>query len=405
MTEIAELNSATYPTISRKLLIGLSAGAGFSVASIYYNQPLVSVLAQTFHLNVNQVGLIPTLTQIGYALGILLLVPLGDSVDRKKLIIAKSFMLALSLALCALSHSFGSLLLISLGIGVLATTAQDIVPATAVLANPAQRGKTVGSVMTGLLLGILLSRVFSGVMGEYLGWRSVFVGSALLVALLGCYLCKVMPELKPESRLSYPQVMASLWPLWRNYPRLRQAALAQGALSVAFSAFWSVLAIYLSDHYSLGSAAAGAFGLAGAAGAIAAPLAGARADRIGAPKVILVSIGIVILSFLGMSFALILPLHWQLLVLIICVITFDFGLNATLISHQSIIYSLHEHSRGRLNSLLFTCVFIAMALGSSIGSYAYMHWHWIGVIVLALISSVIALLIRFVKTDASHAAL
>lgn len=405
MTEIAELNSATYPTISRKLLIGLSAGAGFSVASIYYNQPLVSVLAKAFHLNVNQVGLIPTLTQIGYALGILLLVPLGDSVDRKKLIIAKSFMLALSLVLCALSHSFGSLLLISLGIGALATTAQDIVPATAVLADPAQRGKTVGSVMTGLLLGILLSRVFSGVMGEYLGWRSVFVGSALLVALLGCYLYKVMPELKPVRRLSYPQVMASLWPLWRNYPRLRQAALAQGALSVAFSAFWSVLAIYLSDHYSLGSAVAGAFGLAGAAGAIAAPLAGAWADRIGAPKVILISIGIVILSFLGMSFALILPLHWQLLVLIICVITFDFGLNATLISHQSIIYSLHEHSRGRLNSLLFTCVFIAMALGSSIGSYAYMHWHWIGVIALALISSVIALLIRFVKTDAPHVAL
>lgn len=243
----------------------LALGAGFSVASIYYAQPLLPLMGANLHLTVEGMGLVPTLTQAGYALGILFLLPLGDRHDRRRLILVKSALLALLLLLCSLTGQLSSLLVVSLLIGMAATMAQDIVPAAAILPRRASR-KMVGTVMTGLLLGILLSRTVSGVVGAVFGWRVMYQTAAVSVALIGLVMWRVLPRFAVHSTLSYPQLMASMAHLWQRYPALRRAALAQGALSIAFSAFWSTLAVMLSEHYHMGSAVAGGFGIAGAAG-------------------------------------------------------------------------------------------------------------------------------------------
>lgn len=381
-------------TLPLKQLFGLSVGAGFSVASIYYSQPIIGLLSQAFHLKVSDVGLVPTLTQIGYALGILFLVPLGDIINRKKLILSKLILLCGALWLCSLTTTFPYLLITSLLIGIVATSAQDIVLASTAISPPNQRGKSVGIVMTGLLFGILLSRVFSGIIGQFWGWEAIFQIAASSIALLIVYFWFSLPTMPAQNTLTYKQVMGSLKPLWQQFPRLRQAVIAQGLLSVAFSAFWTTLAIFLFHNYGLGSATAGSFGLAGAAGAIAAPLAGGLSDRLGASKIILFSISVVILSFIAMLFIPLLATHLQIAFLVICVILFDFGINSTLVSHQSIVYSLKPEARGRLNSILFTFVFIGMATGSALGGYLYEHVGWNGVLILAIVTPLMALIVR-----------
>lgn len=341
----------------------LALGAGFSVASIYYAQPLLPLMGANLHLTVEGMGLVPTLTQAGYALGILFLLPLGDRHDRRRLILVKSALLALLLLLCSLTGQLSSLLVVSLLIGMAATMAQDIVPAAAILAPAGKQGKMVGTVMTGLLLGILLSRTVSGVVGAVFGWRVMYQAAAVSVALIGLVMWRVLPRFAIHSTLSYPQLMASMAHLWQRYPALRRAALAQGALSVAFSAFWSTLAVMLSEHYHMGSAVAGGFGIAGAAGALAAPLAGGLADKFGAGKVTQMGAALVTVSFALMFILPLLPLHGQLALIALSAIGFDLGLQSSLVAHQNLVYGLEPQARGRLNALLFTVVFIGMSLG------------------------------------------
>lgn len=387
-----------------KQLLGLSVGAGFSVASIYYSQPIIGLLSHAFQLKISEVGLVPTLTQIGYALGIFFLVPLGDMINRKKLIITKLALLCGALGLCSLSATFPNLLITSLLIGILATTAQDIVLASAAIAPPSQRGKSVGIVMTGLLSGILLSRVFSGIIGQFWGWEAIFQLAAASIMMLMVYFWVSLPTMPAQNTLTYQQIMRSLKPLWHQYPQLRQSVIAQGLLSVAFSAFWTTLAVFLLHNYNLGSATAGLFGLAGAAGAIAAPLAGGLADRLGANKILLLTISIVIVSFIAMFLIPLLAIHFQIAFLVVCVILFDFGINASLVSHQTIVYSLQPEARGRLNSILFTFVFIGMAIGSAFGGYLYQHVGWNGILVLAIVTPLIALIVRLKPNTRTHTA-
>lgn len=375
----------------------LALGAGFSVASIYYAQPLLPLMGANLHLTVEGMGLVPTLTQAGYALGILFLLPLGDRHDRRRLILVKSALLALLLLLCSLTGQPSSLLVVSLLIGMAATMAQDIVPAAAILAPAGKQGKMVGTVMTGLLLGILLSRTVSGVVGAVFGWRVMYQAAAVSVALIGLVMWRVLPRFAIHSTLSYPQLMASMAHLWQRYPALRRAALAQGALSVAFSAFWSTLAVMLSEHYHMGSAVAGGFGIAGAAGALAAPLAGGLADKFGAGKVTQMGAALVTVSFALMFILPLLPLHGQLALIALSAIGFDLGLQSSLVAHQNLVYGLEPQARGRLNALLFTVVFIGMSLGSVLGSKLYVLAGWNGVVTLAVVSGAIALAIRLLE--------
>ncbi|WP_436872999.1 MFS transporter [Kosakonia sacchari] len=376
------------------VIFALALGAGFSVAAIYYSQPLLPLMGSDLHLTVNGMGLVPTLTQAGYALGILFLLPLGDRHDRRRLILVKSAALALLLLACSMTSHLPSLLVVSLLLGMAATMAQDIVPAAAILAPEGRQGKMVGTVMTGLLLGILLSRTVSGFVGAAFGWRIMYQLAAVSIALIGVLMWSVLPRFATHSTLSYPALMKSMAHLWQRYPALRRAAFAQGFLSIAFSAFWSTLALMLLEKYQLGSAVAGTFGIAGAAGALAAPLAGGLADKVGAEKVTQLGAGLVTVSFALMFLLPVLPPHGQLALIALSAVGFDLGLQSSLVAHQNLVYGLEPQARGRLNALLFTGVFIGMALGSALGSKLYSVASWQGVVMLATVSGLVALLIR-----------
>ncbi|MBL5967418.1 MFS transporter [Lelliottia amnigena] len=392
------MNTVIATQTRRWTIFILAIGAGFSVASIYYAQPLLPLMGADLHLSIAGMGLVPTLTQTGYALGILFLLPLGDRHDRRALILFKSAALALFLLGCSLTEQLHSLLFTSLLIGMAATMAQDIVPAAAILAPEGKQGKTVGTVMTGLLLGILLSRTVSGVVGEAFGWRVMYQLAAASIAIIGVVMWAVLPRFAIHSTLSYPALLRSMEHLWRRYPALRRAALAQGFLSIAFSAFWSTLAVMLLDRYHLGSAVAGGYGIAGAAGALAAPLAGGLADRLGAGKVTQLGAALVTVSFALMFLMPALGTSGQLILIAISAVGFDLGLQSSLVAHQNLVYSLEPQARGRLNALLFTVIFIGMALGSALGSKVYAMVGWPGVVALATVCGAIALLIRLIES-------
>jgi len=372
----------------------MAAGAGFSVASLYYSQPMLGLIAQDLAAGERAVGLVPTLTQLGYALGILLLAPLGDRFDRRNLILLKSVLLALALGAAALAGQLPGLLVASLLVGLMATLAQDIVPAAAVLAPDAQRGQVVGRVMTGLLLGILLSRVVSGVVAEAWGWRVQFGLAALSVLAMGAVMARALPHFAATSTLRYPALLGSLLALWREQPQLRRAVASQSLLAVSFSAFWSTLALMLHARLGLGSAAAGAFGIAGAAGALAAPVAGRFADRLGSPAVARLAIAVALVGFALLLVDSWLPAVALLPLLVVSALLFDFGFQSALVAHQTLVYGLVPPARSRLNALLFTGMFIGMAGGGALGSLALAQWGWHGVAWLATICAGGSLLIR-----------
>lgn len=350
--------------LSPMLTLLLATATGLAVASIYYVQPLLGLLSSQFGVGSASIGLLPTLTQLGYAAAILLLSPLGDRFDRRRIILVKAVALVAALAFAAVAPGFAALALASVAIGLTGTLAQDLVPAAATLAPEAERGKRVGQVMTGLLLGILLSRVAAGSLAALAGWRAVYASAAVAVALLIPLLWRALPRFVPATQASYGELLASMGRLWLAHAPLRRAALAQGLLSVAFSAFWSTLALVLAGpDYGQGSAVAGAFGLAGAAGALAAPLAGSLADRRGPQAVIRVAALLVFLSFTVQALA-----PASLLLLVVVAVVFDLGVQAALVSHQSVVYSLDPASRSRLNAVLVSGMFVGMATGAALGS-------------------------------------
>lgn len=374
----------------------LATGAGLSVASLYYSQPMLGILAADIGVSALDIGFVPTLTQLGYAAGILLLAPLGDRHDRRIIILIKAALLVISLLAAAVAPSLGILLAASLAIGITATLAQDIVPAAATLAHASRRGKVVGSVMTGLLLGILLSRVVSGFVAEHFGWRSMFVLAAVGVAIIGIAAWRSLPRFSPTTSMTYPALLGSLIELLRRHVTLRRAALSQGLLSLGFSAFWSTLAVMLhGEPFHMGSAVAGAFGLAGAVGALAAPVAGHLADRRGPELVTRVGAAVTALFFAIMCLSPLLSATAQLWLLGIGAAGFDLGVQTTLIAHQSIVYGIDSGARSRLNAVLFVSMFIGMAAGAALGSTLLAQWGWFAVTGMATISALAALAVRF----------
>lgn len=382
------------PQPSRSLVALLASGAGFAVAALYYSQPLLGVLGTQMHADQRLLGLVPTFTQLGYALGILLLAPLGDRFDRKRIILMKAAALTLALLASGAATAMPMLLASSLAVGMSATMAQDIVPAAAAIASDEHRGKAVGTVMTGLLLGILLSRVVSGTVGEHFGWRAMYFGAAASIVMVAAACWRGLPDFAPTTSLRYASLLASMGRLWSKYPDLRRAAFSQGLLFMAFGAFWSTLALMLHDQFHLGSQAAGLFGLAGAAGALAAPLAGRLADRRGAEVVTRFGASLAAVSFAAMGLGPWLTSGAQIALIALSAIGFDFGSQAALIAHQTIVYGVEPPARSRLNALFFTCLFICMASGAALGAHALATWGWQGVVVLSTLASFGALLVR-----------
>lgn len=372
--------------------------SGTAVATLYYAQPMLAVMGEGLGASAASLGALPMLTQLGYAAGILFLAPLGDGIDRRKIVLLKASVLLLALLGAALSRSLGPMLVFSFAVGLAATLAQDSVSAAATLAPDASRGKVVGTVMSGLLLGILLSRVLSGAAAERFGWRASYYGAAASIALVLGLVWRFLPRVPTSAKLDYPALMKSIGNLWLRHADLRRAALAQGLISVGFSAFWSTLALMLAaPPFRLGSAVAGAFGVAGAAGALIAPAAGRLADKWGSDSVARLGSALTAASFGLLALAPALPPRMQLWLIALAVVGFDLGVQSSLVAHQTIVYRLDSAARSRLNAVLFTVIFVGMAVGSGLGGFCLSHWGWSGVVFLAIASSVAALVVRLAK--------
>ncbi|MDE1916797.1 MAG: MFS transporter [Sphingomonadales bacterium] len=363
----------------------MAAATGLAVANIYYNQPMLGLIEAD--LPGTAAGFVPTVTQLGYALGLFLLVPLGDLVERRGLILAQFIALALALVAAAMAPSGPALLVGSLMVGTLATVAQQIVPLAAHVAPEIRRGAVIGKVMAGLLLGILLSRTLAGFVAQQAGWRSMFwLGVPLAVS--AAVLSRVMlPVSRPESSLSYPRLLASLWHLWRDLPVLRRATLTQGLLFAAFSAFWSMLALQV-QHLGHGPSVAGLFGIVGAVGVLAAPAAGHLADRQGPSAAI---VGGTVLTIAGWAIT---GLLHGLTGLALGCIVLDLAVQGALISHQHLVFALRPDARARLNTLFMGGMFLGGAAGSALALVAWRAMAWPGVCLLGGALAAVAFLVR-----------
>jgi predicted MFS family arabinose efflux permease len=347
----------------------MAIACGVAVANAYYNQPLLGIMEAAFPGQVAVTGLVPTATQLGFAAGLLLLVPLGDRFERRRLILMQLAALTLSLAAAALAPNAWSLVIASALVGAASSVAQQIVPFAAELAEPGRRGATIGTVMSGLLCGILFGRVLSGAVGGTYGWRAVFWLGLLLTAAVSLLVAAVLPRSHSTTQERYGALLKSLAILWRDEPDLRQATIIQACLFGSFSALWTILALQLDAQYHLGAEIAGLFGVVGAVGVLFAPIAGKIADRKGPHAVI--GLGSVIMLASWVAFGV-----WGMMIgLVVGVILLDFGEQGALVSNQNVIYGLRPEARNRLNTVFMGGMFVGGAVGSAGASLA---WHLAG---------------------------
>ncbi|WP_216859192.1 MFS transporter [Hymenobacter citatus] len=365
----------TQPPIAPALVWLMAITCGLVVANLYYNQPLLVEISDTFGITEGRASLVATATQVGYTLGLLFMVPLGDKLEQKKLIILQLLGAAACLVVVAVAPSFGIMLLASLLTGLFSSVPQLLMPLAAHLANDQERGRVVGKVMSGLLIGILLSRTISGYVGAHFGWRTMFWAAAATMVVLSAVLFLMLPRHQPLFSGSYKDLLRSLGKLTREQPLLRRSALVGACMFAGFSAFWTTLVFFLeSPAYGYHSDTAGLFGLIGASGALAAPLAGKSADKRGAEY----ALGGGILLFLGAYVLLALGGHY-LVGLIIGVVILDVGQQLTHISNQSQVFALVPDARSRLNTVYMTACFIGASLGSYAGGLAWTAFGWLGV--------------------------
>ncbi|WP_130617283.1 MFS transporter [Dyella amyloliquefaciens] len=362
--------STSSPSIGRALTWVMAASCGACVANIYYNQPLLGLLQTAFDHQAAIVDWVPTATQLGYAIGLVCLVPLGDRIARRPLIIAQTLCLTLSLVILALSPDALVLVAASTLVGIAASVAQQIVPFAAELADPKQRGSVVGTVMAGLLCGILFSRALGGYIGQQYGWRATFWCGALLSAGTAGLLWATLPGHAPHTTESYGRLMRSLGTLILDEPTLLRATVIQALLFGSFIAFWSILALRLEAHFKLGAEVAGAFGIIGAVGVLAAPLAGKVADRRGAHLIIGIGAAVMLLSWLVFAVWASVP------GLVAGVILLDLGEQMALICNQHVIYALRPEARSRVNTIFMGGMFVGGAMGSSGAVIAWQQGGW-----------------------------
>ncbi len=379
--------------ISQKMVWILSVACAMSVANLYYNQPLLADMGRTFSVSESAVGFIATLAQLGFAAGLLFIVPLGDSFDRRNLITLTLIAVIISLLGVAFAPSIGLLAVASFVVGVTTVTPQIIVPFAASLAQPEQRGRVVGTVMSGLLIGILLARTVSGFVGAHLGWRAMYWIAAAMMVILAITLRVLLPKEKPRSSMNYAGLLRSLWGLFRTEPVVRETGIFGALAFAAFSVFWVTLVFFLgTPPYHYGSEVAGLFGLVGVVGALAASNVGKLADRIN-PRIITgIMIGIALAAFL--VFWLFGQMLWGL---IVGVILLDLGTQGAHISNQARVFSLNGEARSRLNTIYMVAYFIGGSLGSLLGAYAWSIGHWNGVCAVGTLLLAAALVVHIVK--------
>jgi predicted MFS family arabinose efflux permease len=368
-------NAHASPSIDRKMIWVLAVACALGAANLYYAQPLLADIARNFAVSEGTVGFIATLTQLGFTLGLLLLVPLGDAIERRHLVPLALLGVTLSLIAIALAPSIGFLAVASIAMGVTTVVPQIIVPLAATLAAPHERGRVVGGIMSGLLIGVLFARTVSGFIGAQFGWRTMYWIAAGTMLLLAGLLRGILPKERPSTRIRYPHLLHSLWGLLREEPILRECSLFGAMGFGAFSVFWVTLSFFLqTPPYHFGSTVAGLFGLVGIAGALAATVVGRLADRISARAITGVVTACSFASFLAFW----LLGHW-LWGLVVGVILLDLGTQGIHISNQTRIYSLRPEARSRLNTVYMVSYFLGGSLGSLLGTYGWSIAGWNGV--------------------------
>ena len=378
----------TNPTVkeTRAPLPFLGLACAVGVSSIYYNQPLLSEMAKTFHSRPEHIGFVAVATQVGYACGLLTFVPMGDVMERRALMMRMYAAVAVALLLMAVAPRLIWVIAASVLVGLFASVTHIVLPIAPDLVDDRQRGRAIGIVMTGLLMGVLLARTFSGWVSKIHGWRWVFVAAAVLNVAFVPLLWRKMPRLEPKEKLNYGNAMRSLWTLFRTEPLLREASIVGALVFASFSCFWTTLAFLLDTHYKLGPGVAGSFGIVGAAGALVASVAGRMADRHGTRWVVSAGLATLAFSYLLLWAAVLTPMPVALHVaaLVVGVVILDMGAQMTQVANQTRIFGLVASARSRLNTVYMVLYFSGAALGSWLSTLTWSHFGWNGVCVLAL---------------------
>jgi predicted MFS family arabinose efflux permease len=361
--------------LNSPLIYVMAIAAGASVANLYYAQPLLHTLAQSFSVSNGAAGSIITMTQLGYALGLVLLVPLGDLLERRRLITRISLGAAVMMVLAAIAPHLLWFDAACFFIGVTAVVAQLLVPFAAHLALEKDRGRVVGRVMSGLLMGILLARVASGIVSDVFGWRGVYWVAAGLMLVQALVLSRTLPDEPPQTRQSYSALLMSILHLMRDEPLLRRRIVYGMSVFAAFSVLWTSLPFLLAPApYAYSDTLIGLFGLLGVAGVMMASFAGHLHDRGHSRLGTGAALALVIVGFLLMGMW---PYH--LAAIIVGILLLDIGVQGTQILNQSKIYSLRPEARNRLTTAYMTCFFIGGAVGSAVAAAAFQHFGWTGV--------------------------
>ncbi|WP_460141630.1 MFS transporter [Pseudomonas sp. S2_E01] len=358
-------------SLSGLMVAFLAFCCGAVVANLYYAQPIVELIAPQIGLSSANASLIVSLTQFGYALGLLLLVPLADLMENRRLVVGFTLAASVTLLCAGLTHSPSMFLVFSLLIGLTSVAVQILVPLAAHLAPEATRGRVVGNIMSGLLLGILLSRPLSSLLVEAFGWRGVFFSAAGLMTVIALITALVLPRRMPTHQATYPALIGSVFALVRRHSILRQRSLYQGLLFASFSLFWTLAPIELIRHHGFSQSQVAIFALVGAVGAIAAPIAGRLADAGHGRRGTLVALLLAPAALMMGA----LPGNGYLW-LVVCAVLLDFAVQLSMVLGQREVYAIDPHSRARLNAVYMTSIFVGGALGSLVASPLYEHFGW-----------------------------
>lgn len=379
----------TTPGLSPALILLMSVATGLAVASNYYAQPLLDTIARAFNLSASSAGFIVTAAQLGYAAGLLFLVPLGDMFERRMLIVSMTLLAAGGMLITASSQSLTMMIVGTALTGLFSVVAQILVPLAATLSSPDKRGKVVGTIMSGLLLGILLARTVAGLLASLGGWRTVYWVASVLMVVMALALWRGLPKVKQESHLNYPQLLASVFSLFTQDKLLRTRALL-GCLTFAnFSILWTSMAFLLAaPPFNYSEGVIGLFGLAGAAGALGARPAGGLADK--GKSHLTTTAGLVLLL---LSWAAIWYGHVSVLALIVGILVLDLTVQGVHITNQTVIYRVKPEARNRLTAGYMTSYFIGGAAGSLISASAWQHAGWSGVCGIGAIVAALNLLV------------
>jgi len=376
---------------SRGKIIMMAIIAGAVITNIYCTQPILPLIASGFGVDLTAVDIVAGAALLGFATGLALLLPLGDRFDRRKLVLAQ-----IALAFCfagaaALAPTIWLLIAASYFVGIVSCVPQQLVPFAAVMSAPSERGRNVGTVVSGIMVGILAGRTISGAVGAAYGWRAVYGMEAAFMIPVFIAAASLLPRGVPSTNLSYGRLLASLWPLVRDNRPIRESMMVQALLWACFNAFWVNLAALLaSGPLHLNSAWAGGFGIIGAAGAMAASLGGRAADRLGSRAVIATSIGLVIVSFLVLIGAV-----SSLALLVVGVVILDMGVQSGLVSNQTRAFAVDPKAQGRINSLYMTATFLGGAVGTVISGWLMTRYGWSGIVAFGIVLGLVASLIHW----------